>query len=362
MAATFSRAQTRKSAGHKDRQESQNSLLCPPGTQRLPTYETHLDDDAPPPPYPDNRLAQLPETIIVRISAMLDVVSQHCLKYTDTYFKNLVKARDTRHLRCVKWRVLTFLELDLVNMDRPLPNYLACRFCKCVHAQEDFGVRGKNAGYGIEHLNLIERCEPMARYCWRHIPKRINYISNDDISDSNSSKPTILSRERWVEVRRRSCGHCGTRLSPNSEGKSACPVCPEKCPICPSGLLSDYERYGPRRPLESYTKIRFVRRRCTGFKLEIRDLNGISIPNMALSAQTTTWSDTWPILDFLDNLCISRFMVRKSARRFPLYGLVERRKSEPGDLCFRTIPGGFFHPCTATDLFVYKSKQYSINL
>ena len=358
---TIFRTQTKKSGGHKNWQESSENLLLSSLEAQSPSpSESHLDHDAPPPRYPDSLLAQLPETIILRISTMLDVVSQHCLKYTDRYFRNLITSRDTRLLRCVKWRVLAFLELDLLARDLPLPGRLACRFCKCAHPREDFGVRGKNAGYGIEHLYQIERCYPSKRYCWRHIPKRLNYICNDESSNPSSSKTTTLSKERWVDVKRRSCGHCGTRLSSNSKGKSACPVCPKTCPICPSGMLTEYERHGPRRPLESYTKIRFIRRRCTGFALEIRDLNGISIPSMPLSAQTmtwcVTWSASWPILDCLEDLRIGRFLVRKSERRFPLYGLVERRKSQPGDPCIRLNPGGFFHASTITNSIVRNTR------
>ena len=352
--------QTKKSGGQKNRQESSENLLLSSLEAQSPSpSESHLDNDVPPPRYPESLLAQLPEPVILRISAMLGVVSQRCLKYTDRYFRNLIVSRDTRLLRCVKWRVLTFLEMDLIARDRPLPDRLACRFCKCAHPREDFGVRGKNAGYGIEHLYLIERCYPSKRYCWRHIPKRLNYICNDEISNSSSSKTTMLSKERWVDVKRRSCGHCGTRLSPNSKGKSACSVCPKKCSICPSGgWLTEYERHGPQRPLESYTKIRFVRRRCTGFALEIRDLNGICIPNMPLSAMTwsATWSATWPILDCLEDLRIGRFLVRKSERRFPLYGLVDKRELQPDVPYVRIIPGGFFHACTTTESVAHNPR------
>lgn len=357
MEATFQTISLAQTAEHRNRQGiSQNVLLCSLETQSPPPYESHLDNDVPRPRYPDSRLAQLPETIILRISAMLGVVPQHCLKYTNRYFMNLIKTGDTRALRCLKWRVLSLLEVDLLARGQPLPDRLSCVFCKCTHPKEDFGVPGKNAGYGFEHIRILERCNPTMRYCWRHIPKRLHYISNDETSGLSSSESTLASIERWVSVWRRACVHCGTRLGHENKGKSVCLVCPTKCPICGSAELVEFERHGPRRPLESYTKIRFVRRWCTGFALELRDLNGISNPTMAMSAQMRTWSDKWPILERLDHLRLSRFLLKESERRFPLYSVVEFEKLQPGTPCTRIKPGGFFHPCKLVGSITHNTR------
>lgn len=285
-------------------------------------------DDSAPPPYP--YIQQLSDDLILHIAEFLDVVPRACLKYTDSHFRKLINIPETPVLQCVRYRVLCYLEKDLLAQGAPLPNRLACAFCRCAHPRSDFGIHGENVGYGIEYLFMIEKSVPDARYCWRHIPKRLNYTSTD--GDQSPS-----SEEKWVETKQYICWHCGNELSRDSDGKTICPICHEECPICGFDNIDGFQRYGPRRPLESYSKIRFTSRRCMRFALEIRDLNGICTPNTPLPTEPPLFWTGEPLLEYLNHIYISTYLIGRRARQFLLYSPVELMEPQPGnarvDIC-----------------------------
>ena len=293
----------------------------------------HADDDAPP-PYPEG-LQRLPDDVVLYMSNFLDEVSLVCLTFVSTRFRRLVRAVESRAVRCVRWRVQCLLEQDLIRsmLARDtlltMPDRLACNFCKCLHPLKDFGVRGKNGGYGIETLRLVPRVHPEARYCWRHIRKRLNYSSDNGSLHLEKSTIETPSEERWVEIYEATCLHCGTRLTGDAHVGYACSVCHEECSICHLAFLRSFKRQGPQRPLESHTKIRFKRRRCTGYTLEIRDLNGIQ--RDPLPPESSTWFERSPMFESAEHSLVSGCLVPRKYRRFPLYSPVECWKPQPGD-------------------------------
>lgn len=139
------------------------------------------------------------------------------------------------------------------------------------HPQEEFGVGNVNVGYGIERLKMIN-CPAQYRYCWRHLPKRMNYSPGIENLDKRG-RPS--RKDRWLDLLEPACFHCGNRLDLTGDGQlRECQIRKQICDVCGVGWIRGWERHGPERPLESFANLRFIRiDRYTG--LAIRDLNGI---------------------------------------------------------------------------------------
>ena len=252
-------------------------------------YEYLSGDDSE----PYTSLPHLADDLVLRISSLLDEVSLLCLKNTNAHFRNIIKMNEKQLPRCVKWRMLTLLERDLQDKGDSLPNTLACIYCKRTHPRADFGVRNGNAGYGIERLYVMEACGPGVRFCWRYIPKLLDYtarIENPEV-DNRDLPYSARSTDKWVSAYRATCCHCCGRLDHDQNGKLSCPTCKKKCEACGFTMLLHYERHGPQRPLESYANIRFVRNLGTGYSLEIRDLNGIRHPDEPPPKEPKIWRE-----------------------------------------------------------------------
>lgn len=72
--------------------------------------------------------------------------------------------------------------------------------------------------------------------------------------------------------------HCGERLHTDADtGKAACPSCAYKYTVCGYAGMHSFSRYGRERVLQSHKKIQFVRRRKTGYLLEVEDRNTIEL-------------------------------------------------------------------------------------
>lgn len=185
----------------------------------------------------------------------------------------------------------------------PLPDTLACMYCKRTHPRADFGVRKENAGYGIERLYLIEACGPGVRFCWRYIPKLLDYTTQIDCPEVDNRKLHYHARltDKWVSAYRATCCHCFGRLDRDQNDKLSCPNRNEKCEACGFKELLHFERHGPQRPLESYSNIRFVRSRATGYGLEIRDLNGNRHPDRPPPKEPTIWRERCLLSEFIQD-------------------------------------------------------------
>lgn len=272
----------------------------------------------------DNRaLPRLPEDLIVRISGFLDEVSLHCLKNVNTRFRDIIKISEVQVSRCTRWMVLCRLEEDIRNRGDALPDQLACMYCKTTHPQKDFGVRNGNVGYGIERLDMIKSCEPRLRYCWRHLPKRMNYTSGIENLDKRG-RPR--RKDKWVELSEPVCLHCGDRLDLNKNRQPACRTCDEQCEICGFGELRGWERHGSQRQLKTYAYIRFVK---LGPDLNIRDLNGIRDPRKPLT-EPRIWPENSFIFE-MRQLWRASFPVDTGSNcRFCILSSVERLKGPRG--------------------------------
>lgn len=268
---------------------------------------------------------------MLQISNVLDQVSRASLKYTDAHLRNIIKLKEPQYSRCVKWRITCLFERDSIAQGT-LPDNLTCCFCKQSHPKEDFGVRDGDVGYGIESLFIRERFRSNARYCWRHVPKRLRYDpipkyhTPEDKDRGFKDYPT----QGWKEVEEKACLHCGTRLHQDNNGKYTCPSCHELCPAC--GLVSIYgfQRYGPPRPFDSYTKIRFVRRRRKHFTLEIQDLNGIQ--REWLPQENSRWAAGDWLFEGLEHYVKMSFLYFRGLRNFRLYSPVEELKPDPDNI------------------------------
>lgn len=170
--------------------------------------------------------------------------------------------------------MLVHLEDDLLDRGAPFPNRLACAYCKQTHPSKDFGVLDGNAGFGVEQLYLIQSISPLWRFCWRFIPKMIDYNART-IATMIGPQGGKQQKEHWKLETRLLCCHCFYKLE---QTDNSCRHCKEQCRMCGYIKQPFYKRHGPERPLESYNNIRFVRRLDKLYELEIRDLNGIRDP------------------------------------------------------------------------------------
>ena len=289
--------------------------------------------DAPLKDHGEGALPHLPKDLILRISKVLDEVSLLCWKNTNRYFREIITMDETQISQCARWEMLTLLEDDLLDRDKSrdksfaLLKKLACRYCKLAHPKEDFGVPDGNVGYGVERLYLIDACAPQKRFCWRYIPKLLDYTSGIENLDGRGQK---LLTDKWVCVSREVCNHCGNRLVRDETDKFVCQFCAKKCEICGFGVFPNFERHGPRRPLESYAGIRFMRRMEKDYRLEIRDLNGIRDPQKPLPSEPKIWREQGFWAEYHQEypaLECRIHRVRTSRNPFSLYSPVENSKS-----------------------------------
>ena len=306
---------------------SRDMVLNIPNGKYASLYPNSIGDDLSPPPYDDQRppFQRLPDKIVLQISNMLGPVSRASLKYTNTHLRNIIKLKKNKYRRCIKWQIACLFEGDSIAQGT-IPDRLACCFCKKSHPKEDFGVRGGDAGYGIEHIFVRERSDSFGRYCWRHVPKRLHYDPAPDHhtpedKDQGFKNPTT---QRWKEVEEKACLHCGTRLNRDNKGKDTCPSCHKLCPACGYIPIHGYQRYGPPRPFDSYTKIRFVRGRRQKCALEIQDLNGIR--REWLPRESSRWAAGGWLLEGVEYCVKMSFLYFRGLRKSPLYSPVEEMK------------------------------------
>ena len=196
--------------------------------------------------------------LILGIAGFLGEVFLLCLKNTNTHFRDTIKIDESQVSQCARWTMHCFLEIDLQDKGSSPPSQFGCGCCKRAHPQEEFGGGDGNVNYGIERLHLIEICHLKARYCWRYIPKILNYTT-----------PQQTIKDQWIMVMFLICIHCHERSSRHENGDWKCPVCQEKYEVCRFGRELRYERHGPERPLEDYANVRFVRRYYQDLRLEI---------------------------------------------------------------------------------------------
>jgi len=273
----------------------------------------------------DRALPHLPEDLILRISGLLDEVSLLCLKNTNTRFRHTITISEALISRCARWMVLCRLEEDIRNRDGSLPDQLACMYCKKPHPQKDFGVRNGNVGYGIERLLMIESCQPYFRYCWRYLPKIMNYSPGIENLDKRG-RPS--RRDKWVELLEAICFHCGDRLNLEENGQSECRTCNKECEVCGFGMLRGWERHGPQRPLGTYANIRFIR---FGPDLEIRDVNGIRDLRKPLAPEPSIWRQGSVRFEIGQHLRVwCSYVAFNKCDHFSFINPIERQKERPG--------------------------------
>ena len=313
-----------KSRSTRSTQSSSQEYLLADSLLEKKTYlsgdKTDPYDDAPVKYCRGAQLPSLPQKVISRISGFLDEVSVLCLKNTSTHLRDVIKIDESQVSQCARWRMLCFLESDLRNEGSYLPSHLACRYCKRAHPREEFGVRDGNVGYGIERLRLIELSRPEARECWRSIPKKLVYTPGTESLGTSTTHPPNKG-DKWVVVRVPVCVHCCERSSRHENGSLECQVCKQECKVCGFSIGLNFERHGPERPLEDYANIRFVRRFCNDFRLEMQDLNGIRDPRRRPGQEhkNKIWRERSLIAEFWQYVHIERALVPKNQRRFSLY-------------------------------------------
>lgn len=293
---------------------SQEHLL----PKRLAEKEHYLFEDKK---QTEQALSKLPDDIILRIASLLNQVSRLCLKYTNKRFRETLKTDDVRLSQCVNWLMLARLERDLLKKGEALPDRLACRYCKQAHPKEDFGVRNGNVGYGIERLEISDFPIPEMRFCWRYIPRLLLYGSDVESEKIEQDYPKPL-QDTWTLTRRWTCLHCNNELTAFQAKKLRCPICEIDCEVCRPLNLPYLQRLGPKRLLESYANIRFVRRTCTGGKFEVRDLNGIRHPERPLPKEPREWRQGSIVTDLRKHIRIAGYLIhryRVGRNRFSLY-------------------------------------------
>ena len=271
---------------------------------------------------PDRRgptFSDLPADIILRISSFVDIVTLLSFHYTNRTLRGIVSLKDAGVSRCARWMMLHLLEKDSADRGHPQPDRLACWYCKTSHPKEDFGVEPGNVGFGIERLSILKIPGRKFRFCWRYIPKLLNYTpSTDDLkTDSSDDNHQV---ERWVEVPRHQCMHCSSKTYVDRTGRRQCSECKQECEICGFREISIFERRGPKRPFESFKNLRFVARLKHGYRTEIRDMNGLRLPGSQLHPESRIWKNT-----SLSNEVRQQFRVEESIVPRKLQGDQQRR-------------------------------------
>lgn len=291
------------------------------------------------------KLLDLPDFLIERISNLLDEVSLLSLKNINASFRGLIRIDDGRISQCARWAMLCLLEDDLLRAGKPLPLRLACRYCKRAHLKMDFGVKHGNAGHGIECLGPVETFRPRARFCWRSIPRMLDYTSKATEAANESRGRRV--KDGWALVRRPTCCHCYTPLVPDQDDLLECPICNKECEVCKYLPAPIFERDGARRPLESHENIRFVRRACKHYKLEIQDLNGIRHPGRPAPEEPKKWRFGSFRVEGRYGVDVERCLLHSQRRRknpFSLHGPVEIPQSPEAPGARRESEELYFHP------------------
>lgn len=159
---------------------------------------------------------RMPADVILSITPFLDPVSSLCLEYTSTKFRRLL-ARKKRVLRpCELWKVTCLFERDLIQAGKALPKRLMCAFCKIPHDRNQFSKPHTAYYYGFETLRMIVVENPLARHCWSHLPKRINYAHTFRNTQHKQWAQGLLE-DRWIVTFDLACNHCGERLQTDEE-------------------------------------------------------------------------------------------------------------------------------------------------
>ncbi|CAF9939351.1 MAG: hypothetical protein HETSPECPRED_001562 [Heterodermia speciosa] len=259
----------------------------------LSDYTDSLDEKIYEDPVPHRSgptFSDVPADIILRISSFVDEVTLLSFHYTNRTLRESVSLKDAGISRCARWMMLHLLEKDSAAKGHSLPDRLACWYCKTSHPKEDFGVEPGNVGFGIERISMLKIPCRKYRFCWRYIPKWLNYTpSTDDLkADSNDDNNQV---ERWIEVPRHQCMHCSSKTHVDQTGKRQCSECKQECEICGFREVSILERRGPKRPFESFENLRFVAIAKHGYRVEIRDMNGLRRPGSQLHPETRIWKN-----------------------------------------------------------------------
>ena len=267
--------------------------------------------------------SDLPAGIILRISSFVDIATLLSFHYTNRTLRESVSLENAGTSRCARWMMLHLLEKDSANKGHPLPDRLACWYCKRSHPKEDFGLEHGNVGFGIERLLMFSIPCRKYRFCWRYIPKLLNYTpSTDDLkTDSNDDNNQV---ERWIEVPRHQCMHCSSKTHVDQTGKRQCSECKQECEICGFREVSSFERRGPKRPFESFENLRFVKRAKHNYRAEIRDMNGLRRPGSQLHPESRIWKNGSLSNEFRQHVrAVESIVPRKlqddQQRRFALY-------------------------------------------
>ena len=267
--------------------------------------------------------SDLPADIILRISSFVDIVTLLSFHYTNRTLRESVSLKDAGISRCARWMMLHLLEKDSANKGHSPPDRPACWYCKTSHPKEDFGVEPGNVGFGIERLGILKIPVRKYRFCWRYIPKLLDYTPSTDglKTDSNDNNN---QEERWIEVPRHQCMHCSSKTHVDQTGKRQCSECKQECEICGFREVSIFERRGPKRPFESFENLRFMRRRQRDFGTEIRDMNGLRRPGSQLHPESRIWKNKSFFNDMrqqfrMEESIVPRKLQGDQQRRFALY-------------------------------------------
>ncbi|KAL8784630.1 MAG: hypothetical protein Q9195_008979 [Heterodermia aff. obscurata] len=283
-------------------------------------YEDSVEDSVPDRSGPT--LSDLPADIILRISGFVDIVTLLSFHYTNRTLRENVSLKDAGISRCARWMMLHLLEKDSADKGDSPPDRLACWYCKTSHPKEDFGVEPGNVGFGIERLSILTVPGRKFRFCWRYIPKFLDYTpSTDDLKTDFNDDNQV---ERWIEVPRHQCMHCSSKTYVDQTGRRQCSECKQECEICGFREVSIFERRGPKRPFESFENLRFVQRMKHGYQTEIRDMNGLRRPGQQLHPEPRIWKNKSSFNEFLqhsraEDSILPRKRQGDQQRRFALY-------------------------------------------
>ena len=221
--------------------------------------------------HPQNHafLSYLPTELILCISELLDQGSLLALKNTNRRFQDAISISGVRISRCARWKMLCYLERDLMDRDEPLPNRLACFYCKDAHAKEEFTRFDNDVGHGVRRLHVIQTSQPEARFCWRWVPTTsLHYLLRiEDVAAITPTPPKSVYTYRWI------CEHCGERIIDRDENnKLYCRMCSQVCKICSSRAFLIFEFYGFEHPLEACSTL------AKNHQLQTQDSNDIPDP------------------------------------------------------------------------------------
>ena len=174
-------------------------------------------------------IKDLPSEILDNFVYRLDDLSKACLSMTCRGFNKYLRSAREDLNQCGRWRLTCYVENDLMYNDNPVPNRLACAYCKTTKPSNFF----EGDGTGM-YLSMIECPDPSRRFCRLHIDSRISSDHGTLAMQHTREGFEDTAKREWELTMASVCGHCGCAIRKNSFSTTGCQcaVAGVDCNVC----------------------------------------------------------------------------------------------------------------------------------